>query len=55
MHGTEYNGMSSDHGGGFVTGLLCGAALGAAIGFAARAAVGRGNAPHAGRFGGTPA
>ena len=32
MHGTEYNGMSSDHGGGFVTGLLCGAALGAAIG-----------------------
>jgi gas vesicle protein len=32
MHGTEYGQMSSDHGGGFVTGLLCGAAVGAAIG-----------------------
>jgi len=33
MHGTEYgNTSSSDHGGGFVTGLLCGAAVGAAIG-----------------------
>lgn len=32
MHGTEHSGVSSDHAGGFVTGLLCGAAVGAAIG-----------------------
>ena len=32
MHGTEYANVSSDGGGGFVTGLLCGAAIGAAIG-----------------------
>ena len=32
MHGTDYSNTSSDHGGGFVTGLLCGAAVGAAIG-----------------------
>ena len=31
MHGNEY-GSTSDHGGGFVTGLICGAAVGAAIG-----------------------
>ena len=31
MHGTEY-GNGSDHNGGFVTGLLCGAAIGAAVG-----------------------
>jgi gas vesicle protein len=31
MHGTEY-GSSSDHGGSFMTGLICGAAVGAAIG-----------------------
>jgi len=33
MHGNEYStSTTSDHGGGFVTGLLCGAAVGAAIG-----------------------
>ena len=32
MHGTDYGKVSPDHGGGFVTGLLCGAAVGAAIG-----------------------
>lgn len=32
MHGSDYGGMSSEHGGGFVTGLICGAAVGAAIG-----------------------
>jgi gas vesicle protein len=32
MHGTEHGSTTSDHGGGFVTGLLCGAAVGAAIG-----------------------
>ena len=32
MHSTEHGSVSADHGGGFVTGLLCGAAVGAAIG-----------------------
>ena len=32
MHGNEYGSTTSDSGGGFVTGLLCGAAVGAAIG-----------------------
>jgi gas vesicle protein len=32
MYGTEYGGSSSDHGGSFMTGLICGAAVGAAIG-----------------------
>ena len=33
MHGTEYGSVSSEQsGGGFMTGLICGAAVGAAIG-----------------------
>ena len=32
MYGTEYSSSSSDHGGSFMTGLICGAAVGAAIG-----------------------
>ena len=48
MHGTEYGSTTSDHSGGFVTGLLCGAAVGAAIGLLLAPAVGRRNATNAG-------
>ena len=32
MHGSEYGSTSSDSGSSFMTGLICGAAVGAAIG-----------------------
>jgi gas vesicle protein len=32
MHGNEFGNTSSDHGGSFVTGWICGAAVGAALG-----------------------